>query len=329
MKSRAAVLAEQNRLLSLLPVVRAHLQHIPVITNIGIGAKEVGGRMTDDFAFRVYVGTKLPAGDVPAQWQIPARVEGVPTDVLPTSSTQVLVDDRKLRPLRGGTQVKNEFVQDDSRTLAGTIGCLVKFIDTLEVMALTCEHVTLAGQAALGVSMGQPKYVTSCCCCTYNMIGKAFRAVKNAQLDCAVIKLDDDIANEVEAVDGVNLVEGLGTLTGAAQAVCFETIRKRGRTTGLTTGRVKEVLFEGSQILIEPTGPAPPPGETLRFADLGDSGSVLVNNTNQVVGLLWATDVATRTMGVANHIGLVMRELQIMIAGTADAGLGLPAANCP
>lgn len=324
MRSRAILLQEQKRLLGLLPEVRWRLRHIAAITNIGVGAKEVGGQVTDEFAFRVYVSLKLPPDEVPSGWRIPERIKGVVTDVLQVSATKPLVDDRKVRPLRGGIQLKNEYVQDDTRALAGTIGCLVKFINTLEVMALTCEHVTLAGQASIGVSMGQPRYVTSCCCCTYNVIGKAFQAVKNAQLDCAVVKLDEDIANEIELADGLNVVEEIGTLTGAAQAVCFETVRKRGRTTALTTGRVIEVLFEGSQILVEPQAVAP-----AAFADLGDSGSVLVNNANRVVGLLWATDVATRRRGVANHIGLVMRELQIMIAGDTDAGLGLPAAECP
>ena len=329
MKSRTSLLAEQNRLIAILPLVRSRLRHIPVITNIGVGAKEIGGRMTDDFAFRIYVTTKLPRGDVPSQWRIPAQIKGVPTDVLQSTATEVLEDSRKLRPLRGGIQLRNESDQQNPGAALGTIGCLVKYINTLEVMALTCEHVTLAGQTSVNVTMGQPKYATSCCCCTYNVIGKVFQAVKNAQLDCAIVKLDEDIANEIETADGLNEIEGIGTLVGAAQAVCFETIRKRGRTTELTTGRVKEVLFEGSQILIEPTDPVVPPDTKARFAKYGDSGSVLVNSANNVVGLLWATDAATRTMGIANHIGLVMRELQIMIAGSTDAGLGLPAANCP
>jgi hypothetical protein len=325
MKSRAELLHEQNRLLQLLPEVRRRLRHIPIVTSIGIGAKEVGGKTTNDFAFRVYVSMKLSPADVSSAWRIPKRIEGVATDVIPASLTAALVDTRKVRPLRGGIQLKNEFVQDDTRMLAGTIGCLVRSTATLEVMALTCEHVTLAGQASEGAAVGQPKYVVSCCCCTYNAIGTVFRARKTAQLDCAVVKLDADVANEVESADGVNVVEAIGTLTGAAQAVCFETVTKRGRTTELTTGRVVDVLFEGSQILIEPTAPTAPAA----FADLGDSGSVIVNSAKRVIGLLWATDAPTRTRGVANHIGPVMREMQIVIADDADAGLVIPATGCP
>ena len=305
-----------------MPEAQQRLHHIPAVTHIGIGAKEVGGEITGDFAFRVYVSMKLPMDEIPSQRRIPERISGVPTDVMPASRTAALVDTRKLRPLRGGISVKNEFVQEGEKTLAGTLGCLVKLINTLEVTALTCEHVMSAGQATTGVNVGQPKYVVSCCCCTYNAIGTLLKATKNDKLDCAIVKLDDDIANEIESADGLNIVDEIGTLTGAAQAVCFETVTKRGINTGLTTGSVVDVLFEGSQILINPTAPA-------TFADLGDSGSVIVNSAKQVIGLLWATDLATRTKGIANHIGPVMRELQILIAGTADAGLDISSTGCP
>jgi hypothetical protein len=323
MRSRAALLAEQNRLLQLLPEIRWRLRHIPVITNIGVGAKEVGGEITKEFAFRIYVGVKLPAGDVPADWRIPDRIGGVATDVLVASPTAMLMDDRKHRPLRGGIKLRNEYVDHGNVFLSGTIGCLAKNINSLEVLALTCEHVITAGQAQIGVVAAQPQYST-CCCFTYNVIGTVFKALKTDQVDCAVVKLDDDIANEIESADGLNEVEGIGTLTGVAQAVCFETVTKRGYATEVTTGTVIEVLLEGSQILIQPTDAAP-----AVFADRGDSGSVIVNSNKQIVGLLWAADSGTRRQGVANHIGVVMRELQIMIAGATDAGLGIPATGCP
>ncbi len=323
MRSRDQLLREQNRLLALLPEVKWRLRHVPAITNIGIGAKEVGGEINGEFAFRVYVPLKLPLDEIPSRWRIPDRIQGIATDVLTVSRTTELVDTRKLRPIRGGISLKNEYVQEGERTLAGTIGCLAKLTSTLEVMALTCEHVMSAGQALAGVAVGQPKYVVSCCCCTYNAIGTLSKATKNAQLDCAIVKLDDDIANEVETADGLNIVDEIGTLTGVAQAVCFETVLKRGINTGLTSGRVVDVLFEGSQILIDPATPANP------FAELGDSGSVIVNSANRVIGLLWATDSATLKKGVANHIGPVMNELQIMIAGDTDTGLSIPTAGCP
>jgi hypothetical protein len=172
------------------------------------------------------------------------------------------------------------------------------------------------------VIVGQPRYVVSCCCCTYNQIGKVFASQKSNLVDCAIAKLDEDIVNEVISGNTLNDVVGVGTLTGVAQAVCFEAVKKRGRTTELTTGQVVDVIFENSQILVHPTGGSP------KFAERGDSGSVIVNAANKVIGLLWATDAATRTKGVANHIGQVMDSLNITIAGQSSAGLSIPTVGC-
>lgn len=323
MKSRKQRIERQDRLLRLMPEVRWRLRHIPGIHAIGLGAKEVAGEVTDDWAFRVYVDMKLPGDELRPQWRIPPSIKGIPTDVLSRTRTELLADSGKHRPLKGGSQVRNELVQvDDEITLAGTIGCLAELaVVGSPIVALSCEHVLLAGQATLGVKTGQPKYVISCCCCTYNEIGTVFSAIKNDEVDCAVIRLDEDIVEEVGTGGTLNEVEEIGTLTGVAQAVCFERVRKRGRTTELTEGEVVDVLYESNQVLVHPTAPA-------TFADRGDSGAVLVNDADQVVGLLWATDAATRTKGVANHIGPVMGEMNIRIAGQDATGLTIPATTC-
>jgi hypothetical protein len=323
MKSRQRVIQQQEQLLRLLPEVRWRLRHIPGISSIGVGAKEVGGDVTSDMAYRIYVEQKIPKDDLPAAWRIPERMRGIYTDVLLRSSTEVLTDDGKHRPLKGGSQVKNQFVEGDNDLLAGTIGCLVRLDSPVEeICALSCEHVLMAGQASINVFVGQPRYVVSCCCCTFNQIGKVINSQKNTLVDCAIAQLDQDIAQEVSTGNTVNDVIGVGTLGGVAQAVCFEAVKKRGRTTELTTGQVVDVIFENSQILIHPTGASP------KFADRGDSGSVIVNSANRVIGLLWATDAATRTRGVANHIGQVMSSMGIKIAGQSSAGLNIPTVGC-
>jgi len=323
MKSRRTIFERQQQFIRLLPEVRWRLRHIPGISSIGVGAKEVRGEVTSDMAYRIYVDCKLPKDELIAAWRIPERIRGFNTDVLPQSKTEMLADDKKYRPLKGGCQVKNQHVEGDNDLLAGTIGCLVRFDSPLqEICALSCEHVFTAGQSGLQTIVGQPRYVVSCCCCTYNKIGTVVNHEKNTVVDCAVAALDQDIIQEVIASNTLNDVEGIGTLAGVAQAVCFENVKKRGRTTELTTGRVVDVIFENSQILIHPTG------ASTEFAKRGDSGSVIVNAANRVIGLLWATDAQTRTKGVANHIGEVMREMDITIAGQTNAGLNVPTLGC-
>src|SRR5687768_5408346 len=122
--SRTRVREEQDRLLRMLPEVRWRLRHIPSITNVGVGAKEVGDEITGEFAYRVYVTLKLPPDEVPRASRIPDRINGVSTDVLVDAEPEILADTRKFRPLKGGGQIRNEYVEDDHPLLAGTIGCL-------------------------------------------------------------------------------------------------------------------------------------------------------------------------------------------------------------
>src|SRR5262249_27192528 len=160
------------------------------------------------------------------------------------------------------------------------------------------------------------------CCCTFNEIGAVLRAQKTAQVDCATVKLDTDIVDEVTSGGTLNDVVDIGTLTGVAQAGCFSEARKRGAATRLTRRTVVDVLYEGSQILINPL-----PGFQ-KFAHFGDSGSVIVDSANKVVGLLWGADRGTKNRGVANHIGPVLAAMGITIAGDAGTGVGIPTTSC-
>ena len=323
MRSRQVLIEEQEKLLRLYREAEWRLMKLPGVVGVGVGAKEVGGRITEEFAFRVYVDRKKHRSELPPDTIVPSEIKGVKTDVIVKSEDTMLADDSKYRPIKGGIQIRNEYFSGDNTRMVGTLGCLAELDNvTRDVVALGCQHVLLAGQASLQVKVGQPRYVVSCCCCTFNEIGKVLTETKNSDVDCAIISLDEDILEEIQNNNTLNVVEGIGTLTGVAQAVCFEPVKKRGRTTELTTGIVVDVLYESSQILVHPTGTSP------KFADFGDSGSVIVNDSNQVIGLLWATDRSTKTKGVANHIGPVMQAMGIRIAGVTGSGLGIPATPC-
>jgi hypothetical protein len=325
MKSKEYRIAEQNKLLRLLPEVRWRLRHITNVCHIGVGAKEKNGEVTDEFAFRVYVDKKAPSAALPSDKVIPSLIKNIPTDVIVHSKTEMLVDSSKARPLKGGFQIRNEFVRGKGEHLVGTLGCLAQVDNaTQDLVGLSCEHVLMAGQANLRVNIGQPKYSVSCCCCVHGQIGAVINSQKDDKVDCGIIHLDEDIREEVTTAGTMNEIEGIiSPIVGVAQAVCFEPVLKRGRTTELTTGEVIDIIYDGSQILIHPTGGSP------KFADHGDSGSVIVNASDRVIGLLWATDAATRTKGVANHIGQVMQEMNILIAGQSNTGLALPGDTCP
>ena len=116
-----------------------------------------------------------------------------------------------------------------------------------------------------------------------------------------------DIVSEIQSNDTVSDILEIGKLKGKAVAVLGETVRKRGASTGVTTGTISDVAFDGTQILIAPNAPA------TKFADFGDSGSVVVDSNDNVIGLLWAVNRNGRTDGVANPIDPVLTALNIKL----------------
>ncbi len=89
-------------------------------------------------------------------------------------------------------------------------------------------------------------------------------------------------------------------------------VRKRGRTTRLTSGHITNIHYSGprtdgwqfrDQLYIT--------SDTAdNFSAGGDSGSLVVNANRQVVGLLWGGGTHD-TYGVASPIAAVMAELDI------------------
>src|SRR5690606_3436045 len=156
------------------------------------------------------------------------------------------------------------------------------------LVGLTCAHVVNAASqdlSAINVKIGQPKYWITCCCCPHGYIGDIAKSTFNDDLDCAIIAIHDDIEEKVTANNTERKIEGItGEITGAAAMVCFDTVTKRGRSTGITTGKVSEIAYGTNQMLIERTGD----GADGPFACHGDSGAVVVNSSNKVVGLIVA-----------------------------------------
>jgi hypothetical protein len=121
------------------------------------------------------------------------------------------------------------------------------------------------------------------------------------------------------SIGTVQEINQIGVIAGTAAAIIGETVRKVGRTTGLTTGTVTDINSPANstagssfthQVRITPVAGVD------KFSNNGDSGSVIVNATNQVVALLWGGNTGP---SVANNIGDVLTAMGITIpAGVAD-----------
>ena len=142
------------------------------------------------------------------------------------------------------------------------------------------------------------------------MVGTLQRAVLSTSVDGAVSSLSGR-THSCEIVD-------IGVVAGTAAASIGMTVRKRGRTTGLTHGTVDSISLSvnvdygdgiGNRILTNQIGIAPNTTLNPSFGERGDSGSVVVNASRQVVGLYFAG--ASDGTGVANPIAAVLSALNI------------------
>ncbi|HRP32404.1 MAG TPA: hypothetical protein PKV73_10950, partial [Agriterribacter sp.] len=339
MVSRAQIAAEQNLYLSYLPHVRRQFGSLPGVVQIGLGAKEKKGQLTHKWAFRFYVEEKKAKNAIPKEQRIPPKIFGVQTDVITHFEKESLVceadalsvDNTSYRDqgIRGGIPIRNEYFDNDQPSGYGTLGVLARRKADNVLVGLTCAHVVNAASqdlTAINVKIGQPKYWITCCCCPHGYIGDVAKSTFNADLDCALIAIHDDIEEKVTANNTENKIEGLAAdITGAAAMVCFDTVTKRGRSTGVTTGKVSDIAYGTNQMLIERTGD----GADGPFACHGDSGAVVVNSSNQVVGLIVAAARSNMKRTIVTHIKPVMQELGITIAGTDVATIGEPLGGGP
>jgi hypothetical protein len=291
--------------------VFTEMKKYPGVVNVGVGLKETSGILTAVICYRIYVDKKKPAHLLGNKSLVPSAIHGFPTDVIQLGEIEEIADTEKYRPLKGGIQIKTDkFIEDDTRGV-GTLGCLAILNDgSNKIVGLTNEHVVRLNAeegTVIGREVGQPRKVICCCCCTYNVVGKVLNAQKNATVDCAIIDFDSDIAGEIQTADTAGEIQEIGKIKGKAVAVLGGTVKKRGATTGLTTGTITDVAFDGTQILIAPNAPV------TKFAEFGDSGSVVLDSNDNIVALLWAVKRDGKTDGVATPIDAVLTALNIKL----------------
>ena len=105
-------------------------------------------------------------------------------------------------------------------------------------------------------------------------------------------------------------VIGIGAVTETGEAELGMRMTKSGRTTGVTSGTVSDLDFDGhghtDQIIVERD-----PDDEAPISDGGDSGSVWLDSSNRIVGLHWGGDSKNQSFAIASPIGYVMEELGI------------------
>jgi hypothetical protein len=279
---------------------------------VGVGLKETGGEFTDQIALFVYVQEKKPASEVREAELVPRQFNGYVTDVV--RARPILIDDtNRYNPLRGGIQISREHTAADGifAPPVGTMGAIVRSRETGAPQLLTCAHVV--SQSDLNVYQPVQLFTSL----DTNKVGTVF-ATRNEFsplfLDCAVIDLND--SRDVElSVQDIGAVQGVSTQLPALG----ELVTKRGLRTLLTRGFVVRLipsLFVPAVNQIEISGDVP---LVTLFAGKGDSGSVVLNESNEVIGLLFAIPLedlgpGLGSRGLAMPIHNVQEALQVDIA---------------
>ncbi|MEJ2704069.1 MAG: hypothetical protein P8Z79_16665 [Sedimentisphaerales bacterium] len=308
------------------------------VIGTGVGYKTTGGQKTTTVSIVCSVAEKVAASRLSSRDVVPAMLEDIPTDVVQTGPIRALQSTTdRLRPAPGGVSIGHRDIT------AGTLGCLVqkdgqKFI-------LSNNHVLAnSNQAEIGDPILQPgpydggtypadhiaalaDFVpiniiglpTDCSIATgtarllnalARLLGSRVRmqATNQQALENLV---DAAIAHPLNPEDVTEEILQIGTIQGTATGELGMAIKKSGRTTGLTTGTIEQVDVSVNVQY--------GPGQIAMFTDQlmagamsqgGDSGSAVLDDSNRIIGLLFA---GSDTTTVVNRIENVFSALGVSV----------------
>ena len=327
-----------NSIKELLPDVNPELFARPNMVATGIGYKKVQGKKTGEICIVCSVETKVSKAALTEKELIPPVIQGIPTDVQPSGLVHSLgLPTGRYRPAPGGVSIGHVHIT------TGTLGCLVARNGTKYI--LSNNHVLAnSNQAKKGDIILQPgpydggiipddqiatlsEFITihfeneinSC------RLANAFKGIFNffAKISGSSVRLfskkinqtsnlvDCAIAKPLNEGDLINEILRVGSITGSAEGILDMKVKKSGRTTGLTKGVIEQV---NATVRVNFGA-----GKTALFTDQliagsmsqgGDSGSIVLNGKNEVVGLLFAgstnTTIINRIQNVFGELGVTL-----------------------
>jgi len=293
----------------------AVLLRLPNVTSVGIGGRVRAGQPVPELVLTVYVDVKVPADQLAPSERIPGEIEGLPTDVveMPTVGTTRAApappgrpfipfpkrDTEKYRPtLVGGSHMQGELAVSDYNM--GTLGCImVSTTNAAKAYALTNWHVMQGDNhedPTLGdTKAGQPTNKDSITKCCSDIIGTLAAGARNTTTDAALIELKPGTKWKADVLD-------IGPLTGehpvdSTEAGTHPAVLMHGAKSRLNGGRILSIgtpmtvdgiHFTNVMVIVPNANTAVDPTDPYFFGQPGDSGAVVVNDANQVVGVFFA-----------------------------------------
>jgi hypothetical protein len=309
------------------------------VVGTGIGYKVTGGEKTDNLAIICSVVKKVDISSLNPVDRVPGRIEDTPTDVVETGWFRAFQSPlERIRPALGGVSIGHYAIT------AGTLACVVR--RNGEKMILSNNHVLANSNAArIGDAVIQPgpydggntfadqiatleEFIPIYFegeepgnCAVGNMIaamlnsvailfGRStrFRITKSQAFEN---KIDAAVARPINPDDIREEILNIGTIAGVGIADLGDGLQKMGRTTGFTQGSVDQieasvnVNYGANQVALFT-------GQIIAGAMSagGDSGSAVLNENKDLVGLLFA---GSETTTIINPIELVFNALNLTL----------------
>jgi hypothetical protein len=320
----------------------------PNVVGVGVGYKVRAKQTTDELCIVAMVRQKIPKDGLAREALVPRRIDGVLTDVMQVGHLRAMqTPTDRWRPAPGGVSMGHYQVT------AGTFGTVVRDRATGDRLILSNNHVLANSNAANpGDPVLQPgaadggtvandtiAHLERFCPIEFGAsppvcptaIGAANLANALARLmgskhrfevfqsdPTAVNLVDAAVARPLDDGDILDEILQIGVVDGTTPAGLGMSVRKSGRTTGLTTGRI--ILLDSTVSVSYGIGRVARFEQqivTSAMSQGGDSGSLLVaGDTLQAVGLLFAgSDQVT----IHNPVQLVLDCLEVVIS---EAGHG-------
>jgi hypothetical protein len=297
----------------LTETVEAQEVQKPNVVGVGIGRPiRHGKEKKDELGIIISVIKKLPRSRkyLADEEIIPADIEGIKTDVVEVgeifappleieSIEPQFYRKSRMRPACPGCSLGH------FKVTAGTFGAVVH--KNNEEYILSNNHVLAnSNQAERGDNILQPGRWDGGT--NNDKIGELTEFIPISTIgnlvDCAIAKPIYDISDEIIEI---------GRVQGKREARLGLKVKKSGRTTGLTSGRVIQLnatvkvkygfglaTFE-DQIIAS------------RMSKGGDSGSLVLTEDNEAVGLLFAGSEGLFGITIMNPVEAIERELEVEI----------------
>ena len=327
-----------SSIIPLLGSVRESLMSRKNVVATGIGYKTAAGKKTGQLSIICSVERKEPESRLTGSDLLPKTVDGIPTDVVATGRIRAFQPPTgRFRPAPGGVSIGHYEIT------AGTLGCLVH--KNGELYILSNNHVLAnCNDASIGDAILQPgpydgglnpadkiaelsEFVpitysgSSSSCPVANSIADVCNFLasvtgSDTRLQAVTTQaaenlVDAALARPLNPADLQNEILGIGAIAGTAEGSLGMAVKKSGRTTGFTTGEIQQIdvtvnVSYGNN-------------RVAQFRDQllagamsqgGDSGSAVLDTSNNLVGLLFAgsdeTTIINRIQNVFNLLGVTL-----------------------